>query len=79
MFGLARVVSHQFEQRRLDAGRAAQPPQHARQAQHQLALDGRFGVVVGCHRGFEGLVIVGILKRGNDGLGGKAMAQRIAA
>ncbi len=36
-------------------------------------------VILGNHCSFEGLVIFLILERGNDGLGGEAMAHRIAA
>src|SRR5450631_1448268 len=76
---LARVLSHRFEKSSLDAGRAAKPPQHARQSKHQLALHGRLSVIVGDHRGFEGLVILCILERRNDGLGREAVTYGIAA
>jgi hypothetical protein len=34
---------------------------------------GRFGVIVGRHHSLEGLVVVGILECGNDGLGGEVL------
>ena len=77
MFALIWLCRYGFEKGCLDAGCAAQPPHHARQSKHQLALDGRFGVVVGNHRGFEGLVILGILGPRNDGLGGQPVADSI--
>ena len=48
-------------------------------SEDEFPLDRRFGLVVGCHRGFEGLVVFGIFEAGNDGLGGEAMADGIAA
>src|SRR5450759_67494 len=78
MFDLARVCSHRLKKGGLDAGRAAKPPEDARQSKHQLALDGRFGVIVGSHSGFEGLVILCILEFRNDGLGRKTVAQGIS-
>jgi hypothetical protein len=58
-----RDPTHQFEKSGLDAGRSAKPPQDARQSKYQFALYGRLGVIVGNHRGFEGLVIFGIFDR----------------
>ena len=72
-------VGHRLEEGRFNAGGAAQPPQHARQSQYQLALHGGFSVVIGNHRRFEGLVVLCILECRNDGLGGKAVAHGIAA
>ena len=79
LFDLARFRGHRLKQGCLYAGRTAQPPQNARQSKHQLALNGRFSVIVGNYCSFEGLVILCILERRNDGLGGKAVAQGIAA
>ena len=79
MFALARFCGYRFEKGSLDAGRSAQPPEDARQSKHQLALHGRFSVIVGNHRGFESLVILCILERRNDGLGRKTVAHGIAA
>jgi|SRR5665647_1800225 len=79
MFELVRFSGHRFEKGCLNASRSAQPPQHARQSEYQLALHGRFSVVVGNHRSFEGLVIFAILERRNDGLGREAVAYGIAA
>src|ERR1019366_10021855 len=76
---LARVLSHRFEKSSLDAGRAAKPPQDARQSKYQLALHGRLSVIVGNHRGFEGLVIFAILECRNDSLGREAVAYGVAA
>ena len=79
MFELASFGGHRFKNGCLDAGCSTQPPQDARQSKHQLALHGRFGVVVGNHGGFEGLVVLGILERRNDGLSGETVAYGIAA
>ena len=37
--------------------------------QNQFALDGCLRVVIGGHGLFEGLIVVGILQRDDDGLG----------
>src|ERR1035437_3239936 len=79
VFDLSGFCGHRLKNGGLYAGRATKPPQHARQSKHQLALHGRFSVIVGDHRGFEGLVILCILERRNDGLGREAVAYRIAA
>ena len=72
MFDLAGFRGHRLEKGCLYAGCAAKPPQDACQSKHQLALHRRFGVVVGNYRGFEGLVILCVLQRRNDGLGREA-------
>ena len=74
MLVLAIVCGRGFEKSALYSGCAAEPPQHACQAQHQLAFHGRFRVVIGNHCSFEGLVILCILERCDDGLGGEAVA-----
>ena len=78
MFARAELCRYGFEQGCLYAGRTAKPPEDTRQSKDQLALDGRFSIIVGSHCGFEGLVILGILQRGNDGLGGETVTQGIA-
>src|ERR1019366_7274557 len=70
---------HRLKNGCLDAGRTTKSPENARQSKHQLALHGRFSVIVGSHRGFEGLVILCILERRNDGLSRETVAQGIAA
>jgi hypothetical protein len=68
-----------LEQGRLNASGAAQPPQYACQPQYQLALDCRFRIIIRNYGGFEGLVVLCILERGNDGLCSEAMTDGIAA
>src|SRR5208282_6070995 len=79
MFDLARFCGHRLKKGSLYASGAAKPPQHACQPEYQLALHGRLSVIVGNHRSFEGLVILCILERRNDGLGRKTVAYGIAA
>src|ERR1035437_3487647 len=79
MFDLARFCGYRLKNGCLDAGRATKSPEDACQAKHQLALHGRFSVIVGNHRGFEGLVILCILERCNDGLGRETVAQCVTA
>jgi hypothetical protein len=45
----------------------------------QQQLHGAFRIIVGNNRGFEGLIILGVLERGNDGLAGEGMADGNAA
>src|SRR5450759_4326070 len=79
MFELAGFCGHRLKNSCLYGGRATKSPQDACQSKHQFALYRRFGVVVGNHRGFEGLVILCILERSNDGLGREAVAYSVAA
>src|SRR6185437_4817738 len=79
MFELASFGGHRFKNSCLDAGCSTQPPQDARQSKHQFAFYGRLGVVVSNHGGFEGLIVLSILNRRNDGLGGEAVTYGIAA
>src|ERR1039458_3755554 len=70
---------HRLKNGCLDAGRATKPPENARQSKPQLAFHGRFSIIVGSHRCFEGLVILYILERRNVGLGRETVAQGVAA
>ena len=56
-----------------------QPPQNARQSQHELALDSRLRIIVGGDCCFERFIIFGVLKCTSDCLGGKPMADGVAA
>ena len=78
-FALARVCGYGLEKGCLDATCSAKSPEDTRQSKHQLAFYGRFGVIVGNHRGFKGLVILCILERINDGLGGEAVTHTLGA
>src|ERR1019366_5679558 len=75
----AKMVGLDLEQAGLHDGRAAQPPQQAGQPQHQFPFYRRLCVIVGDDGGLEGPVVVGIFQRTDDGLGGEAVADRIAA
>src|SRR5674476_310733 len=72
------LAGYGLENARLNASCATKSPENACQPKHQLALNRRFSVIVGNHRSFEGLVILCILERRNDGLGGEAMTHGIA-
>jgi hypothetical protein len=61
-----------LEKTGFNRGRAPQPPQQACKAKHQFLR-----LVIGGHDLLERLVILGILQRDNDGLGGQSMADRI--
>src|ERR1035437_1972715 len=78
MVSLGVVSSHRFKNGCLHSGRSAKPTEDTRQSKHQLTFYGRFSVIVGSHRGFEGLVILCILEHINDGLGGEAVMHSIA-
>ena len=58
---------------------AAQPPQCTGEPKDELAFHGGLSIVVGDDGGFEGLVVLGIFQRADHGLGGEAVAYRIAA
>ena len=75
----AKMVGLDLEQAGLHGGRAAQPPQQAGQPQHQFPFYRRLCVIVGDDGGLEGPVVVGIFQRTDDGLGGEAVADSIAA
>src|ERR1019366_7089 len=79
VFDLSGFCGHRLKDGSLYASCATKPPEDARQSKPQLALDSRFSVIVGNHRGFEGFVIFPILERSNDGLGREAVAYGIAA
>ena len=51
------LIGLDVEQAGFHGGGAAQPPQQAGEAQHQLPLDSRFGIVVGNDGGLERLVV----------------------
>jgi hypothetical protein len=74
VFEFASVGNYGIEKSSLYASRATKSPENARQSKHQLALHGRFSVIVGYHCGFEGLVILCVLECRNDGLGGETVA-----
>src|SRR5450756_690683 len=79
MLDVAGFCGHRLKNGCLYAGCATKSPEDACQSKHQLALHGRFSVIVGNHRGFEGLVIFPILECSNDGLGREAVTYGIAA
>src|ERR1035437_4026529 len=73
------LAGYALEKGRLNAGCAAKSPEDARQSKHQLALHGRFNVIVLNYRGFEAAVIPCILECRNDSFGCAAVAYGIAA
>src|SRR5664279_4038318 len=79
VFEFASVGDYGIEKSSLYASCTTKSPENACQSKHQLALHGRFNVIVGNHRSFEGSVISRILERCNDGLGGEAVTHGIAA
>jgi hypothetical protein len=66
-----------LEKTGFNRGSASQPPQQACKAQHQFALDGGLRLVIGGDGLLEGLIVLGILQRDDDGLGGQSMTDRI--
>ena len=68
-----------FEEAGFHGRGAAQPPQQTGEAQYQFPLDGRLCVIVRDDGGLEGSVIIGIFQRTDNGLGGQAMTDGIAA
>src|SRR6516164_3382220 len=67
------------EQPTLDGGGATQPPQLARQSEHQFSFDGRLRVVVGCHGHFERCIVLGIFQRVDHGFCSEPVTKRILA
>jgi hypothetical protein len=59
-----------LEQAALDGGGATQPPQQARQSEHEFPLDSRLCIIVGGHGHFEGRIVLGIFQRVDHGFGG---------
>jgi hypothetical protein len=56
-----------LKQAALNGGRATQPPQQARQPEHELSLDRRLRIIVSGHGKFERCIILGIFQRVDHG------------
>src|SRR3974377_1605127 len=76
---LHRSPGHRFKNPALYANGPPQPPKNTGEAQYQLPLHCGLSVVIGNDRGFEGLIVLGILEISNDRFGGQPMAHGIAA
>jgi len=74
---LQQVFRLDLEQAAFDGGGATQPPQQARQSEHEFSLDRRLRVIVGGHDQFEGRIVIGIFQRVDHGFCGQAMTKRI--
>ena len=58
---------------------ATKPPWQACQSQYEFTLDGGLGIKVGCHRQFEGLVILWIFQDIDNRFGREPVADSVAA
>ncbi len=79
LFERVQLSGLDFEEAGFHGRGAAQPPQQTGEAQYQFPLDGRLRVIVRDDGGLEGSVIIGIFQRTDNGLGGQAMTDGIAA
>jgi hypothetical protein len=74
---LQQVFRLDLEQATLDGGGATQPPQQARQSEHEFSLDRRWRVIVGGDGHLEGRIVLRIFQRVDHGLCREAMTDGI--
>ena len=67
------------EQIGLNRGGPPQPPQQGSQAEHEFALDGGTGVVIGDNSRFETAVVVDIFDSFDDGFSAQAVPNGVAS